>query len=74
MIISVVSDGGTVSVEENYFELNPDPITATAISPAEVSPISLQTIVITLKDSYPTTGMTVDDFYVRIEPITLEIS
>lgn len=54
--------------------MNADPITATSISPARISPIAFTTIEIKLSDSYPTTGMTVDDFTVTLVPESLELT
>ena len=50
------------------------PITATAITPTEISPIALTTITIELISTYPTSGMTKDDFTVTMIPDSLELS
>ena len=72
--LSFNSDGGLVEHIEEGLELNSDPITATGITPANISPIALRTIVVQLYADYPVSGMTKDDFTVTIVPESLELT
>ena len=67
------SDDGAVQADVPGLETDPDPLKATGISPATMSPIALGTIVVQLDAAtYPSAGMTKEDFTVFIEPIELE--
>ena len=46
--------------------------TASTVTPGIVSPIALRTIVIQLSMTYPSAGMTKDDFTVILMPESLE--
>ena len=72
--VSLVSDEGVVEVTDSDLVLNENPITATGITPSEISPISLETIQIQLYADYPTAGMTKEDFTVTLVPEELELS
>jgi hypothetical protein len=67
------SDGGPIQTTVSGFGLLA-PLTASAITPAIVSPIALRTIVIQLSATYPATGMTKDDFTVMLVPEELELT
>jgi hypothetical protein len=58
----------------NNVDLEEILLTATGITPAEISPISFQTIEIQLAATYPAAGMTKEDFTVIITPESLELS
>lgn len=74
MIISTKTDDGPLEKTITGFEFLAEPLTAMSITPSEISPISFETIVFELSPTYPTTGMTKDDFTVTIVPVELELS
>jgi hypothetical protein len=71
--LSMSSDDGPIEATIGGFGLFA-PLTASAITPAIVSPIALRTIVIQLSLTYPATGMTKDDFTVMLVPEELELT
>lgn len=72
MEITFTDDEGTVSNTDTGFEFDPEPISATGITPSTISPIAFTTMEIQLYDLYPTAGMTREDFTVTLLPVELE--
>jgi len=72
MEISFNDDQGTVSTTDSGFEFDPEPISATGITPSTISPIDFTTMEIQLYEQYPTAGMTREDFTVTLLPDELE--
>ena len=71
LTVSMSTDNGPIGATVSGFGLFA-PLSASAITPAIVSPIALRTIVIQLSMTYPSTGMTKDDLTVILMPESLE--
>ena len=61
-------DEGSVSASQTGLALNPNPLSVTGITPAKISPIAFRTFVVQLDSTYPSAGMTTDDFTFKLIP------
>lgn len=74
LTLSLETDADDVVYTESGFDLDQNPLQTVSLTPSIISPIALKTIEIELDPSYPTAGMTKEDFSVTLYPILLEFT
>ena len=72
--LTLATDANNVVYTDSGFDLNASPLQTVSITPSQISPIAFTTIEIGLDATYPTAGMTKEDFSVTLVPITLELT